>query len=155
MKETGLNDATIIGVYIFYNLVYAVVAYPVGILADKIGLKRILLSGLMLFSIVYAGFAFTHSILIYYLLFALYGLYAAATESISKAWITNLVDKTETATAIGTYTGLQSIAALIASSLTGLLWYNFGALPTFLITAGVSLGVVYYLSKIPFVYEGN
>jgi len=155
MKESGLNDSAIIGVYIFYNLVYALVAYPVGIIADKIGLKKILLSGIILFSIVYAGFAFTQSSLVYYLLFALYGLYAAATESISKAWITNLVDKKETATAIGTYAGMQSIAALIASSLTGLLWYNFGATLTFLITSCVALGVVYYLSKMPFAKPGN
>ena len=72
-------------------------------------------------------------------------MYAAATESISKALISNLVDKTETATAIGTYSGLQSIAALIASTTAGLLWFNFGATVTFLITAGGALGVVVYL----------
>ncbi len=148
MKETGVNDTAIIGVYIFYNLVYALVAYPVGIIADKIGLKKILISGLILFALVYAGFAINKHFLIYYLLFALYGLYAAATESISKAWITNLVDKRETATAIGTFSGMQSIAALIASSFTGLLWYNFGATPTLLISAGVTMAVVIYLSGI-------
>lgn len=149
MKETGLNDTAVIGVYIFYNLVYALLAYPIGMLADKIGLKKILLFGLILFSIVYIGFAFNHTFLIYYLLFALYALYAAATESISKAWITNLVDKRETATAVGTYSGLQSIAALIASSLAGLLWYNFGSIFTFLTSAVFTLGVVFYLSGMP------
>lgn len=149
MKESGLNDTAIIGVYIFYNLVYALIAYPIGIIADKIGLKRILLSGFILFAIVYFGFAFNHGYLIYYFLFALYGIYAAATESISKAWITNLVDKNETATAIGTYAGLQSIAALIASSMAGLLWYNFGAMVTFISTAIVALGVAVYLAGMP------
>ncbi|MEP7110626.1 MAG: MFS transporter [Ferruginibacter sp.] len=146
VKESGFNDTAVIGMYIFYNLVYAVVAYPIGIIADKIGLKKILISGLFLFAMVYIGFAFNQTYLIYYLLFALYAIYAAATESISKAWITNLVDKRETATAIGTYSGLQSFAALIASSLAGLLWFNFGAEITFLITAGVTLAVVIYIS---------
>ncbi len=149
MKESGLNDTAVIGVYIFYNLIYALVAYPIGITADKIGLKRILLFGLILFAVVYTGFAFNHGFFIYILLFALYAIYAAATESISKAWISNLVDKRETATAIGTYSGLQSIAALTASSLAGLLWYNFGATVTFLITAGVTVGVIFYLSGLP------
>ena len=148
MKESGLTDSAVIGVYIFYNLVYALLAYPLGIVADKIGLKRILLFGLVIFSVVYTGFAFNHSFVIYYLLFAGYALYAAATESISKAWISNLVDKTETATAIGTYAGLQSIAALIASSLAGLLWFNYGATVTFLVTAGISLGVVLYFAAL-------
>ena len=149
MKESGLNDTAVIGVYIFYNLVYAIAAYPLGVMGDKFGLKKILMLGLGLFALVYIGFAFNHNFFFYFVLFALYAIYAAATESISKAWISNMVDKTETATAIGTYAGLQSIAALIASSLAGLLWYNFGAMTTFLITAGVTLLVVIYLFSLP------
>jgi len=146
MKETGLNDTAILGVYIFYNLVYALLAYPVGILADKLGLKKIFLLGLAVFAAVYIGFAFNNNLFIFFFLFVLYGLYAAATDGISKAWISNIVDKTEIATAIGTYTGFQSIAALIASSLCGLLWVNFGAMFTFLLTAGVTVFVICYLA---------
>ena len=131
---------------IFYNFIYALLSYPIGILADKMGLKKIFLFGLFIFALVYSGFAFNHNIVIFIVLFALYGLYAAATEGISKAWISNIVDKSETATAIGTYTGFQSIAALLASTICGLLWYNFGGMVTFLITAGVTLLVVLYLS---------
>ena len=146
MKETGLGDTAVLGVYIFYNLVYAMLAYPVGILADKIGLKKIFLFGLAVFAAVYIGFAFNNNLVIFFLLFVLYGLYNAATDGISKAWITNMVDKKDTATAIGTYTGFQSICAFIASSLCGLLWFNFGAKATFLITAGITFLVIIYLS---------
>ena len=130
----------------FYNLVFALLAYPIGILADKLGLKKIFIAGLFVFSMVYIGFAFNNNMVVFLLLFALYGLYAAATEGISKAWISNIVDKSETATAIGTYSGFQSIAALIASSLCGLLWFNFGSMFTFLLTAAVTFLVVIYLS---------
>jgi MFS family permease len=146
MKETGLNDTAILGVYIFYNLMYAIFAYPVGALADKIGLKNIFLAGLAVFACVYVGFAFNNNLVVFFMLFVLYGLYAAATDGISKAWITNIVDKKDTATAIGTYTGFQSICAFIASSLCGLLWFKFGAKATFLITAGITLLVIIYLS---------
>lgn len=145
MKEGGLSDTAIIGVYIFYNLAYALLAYPIGIIADKVGFKKIFLAGLAVFAIVYAGFAFQHHLLVYLLLFILYAVYAAATEGISKAWISNMVAKNETATAIGTFSGFQSVAALIASSLTGFLWFTFGAMPTFLITAGVTICVIFYL----------
>ena len=145
MKESGLSDTAVIGVYIFYNLIYALLAYPVGILADKLGLKKIFLLGLFIFVLVYTGFAFNNNLIIFLVLFALYGLYAAATEGISKAWISNIVDKKETATAIGTYAGFQSICAFIASSLCGLLWYNFGAMVTFLLTAAVTIFVILYL----------
>jgi MFS family permease len=148
MKESGLTDTAVIAVYIFYNLVYALVAYPAGILADKLGMKKILLSGLFIFALVYAGFAYTNNIAIFIALFALYGFYAAATEGISKAWISNMVDKKETATAIGTYSGFQSLAALAASSLTGLLWFRFGSAVTFTITAAATVTAIIYLSGI-------
>ncbi len=150
MKENGLNDTTVIGVYIFYNLVYALLAYPVGILADQVGLKKIFLAGIFIFAIVYIGFAFNKSLPVSFFLFFLYGLYAAATESVSKAWITNIADKKDTATAIGTYMGFQSIATLVASSLAGLLWYAFGAATTFLITAGIAVAAVLYLASVKF-----
>lgn len=146
MKESGLNDHEVIGVYILYNVVFALTAYPVGILADKLGLKKIFLLGLAIFAFVYAGFALNNNIVVFIALFVLYGLYQAATDGVSKAWISNIVDKSETATAIGTFTGLQSICALIASSGCGLLWYNFGSLVTFLLTAGVAVVVIVYLS---------
>ena len=150
MKETGISDTAIIGIYIFYNLVYALSSYPLGILADKIGLKRIFIAGLFVFAIVYTGFAVNQNIYVFIFLFALYGLYAAATEGISKAWISNLVPKNETASAIGTYSGFQSICALVASSLCGFLWYEFGSVFTFMLTAAVTLIAVVYLSLIRF-----
>lgn len=148
MKESGLTDIQLIGVYIFYNLVYALLSYPVGIIADKLGMKKIFLCGLFVFAAVYTGFAYSNNIFVFLSLFVLYGIYAAATEGISKAWITNMVDKKDTATAIGTYTGLQSIAALIASSGCGLLWFTAGAKTTFLITAAITVLVILYLSSL-------
>ena len=148
MKESGQSDTVIIGIYIFYNLVYAICAYPLGILADKIGLKSILITGLCIFSIVYTGFALNENMYVFFLLFALYGIYAAATEGISKAWISNLVPKNETASALGTFSGFQSICAMIASTIAGLIWYNFGASATFVITASLSTILIVYFSRL-------
>jgi len=150
MKESGLNDTAVIGIYIFYNLVYACFSYPIGILADRIGLKKIFISGLLVFAIVYTGFALNNNIYIFIFLFALYGLYAAATEGVSKAWISNLVPKNETASAIGSYSGFQSICALIASSLCGFLWYGFGAVFTFMFTAVITVVAAVYLASVSF-----
>lgn len=145
-KQAGLNDSYVIGIYIFYNLVYATVAFPIGILADKIGLKKMFIVGISLFAIVYFGMAFSTNIYLIALFFFLYGIYAAATEGISKAWISTICDAKDTATAIGTYSGFQSIGALIASSLAGLIWYRFGAQATFLTTGIATVLVVIYFS---------
>ena len=148
-KQAGLNDTTVIGIYIFYNLIYAVFAFPMGILADKVGLKSIFIIGLALFAIVYCGMAFASSPYLFLGLFFLYGIYAAATEGISKAWISNITDRKDTATAIGTYAGLQSICAMVASSLTGLVWLQFGSDAAFLMTAAMTVGVIAYLLLLP------
>ena len=148
-KEAGLDDSMVIGIYIFYNLIYALSAFPIGIIADKIGLKTIFISGLGVFSIVYFGMGINTSVYGFIGLFFLYGLYAAATEGISKAWISNISDKKDTATAIGTYTGLQSICTMAASTLTGFIWYQFNSATAFIITACVTLCVIVYLLKIP------
>ncbi len=82
-------------------------------------------------------------------LFFLYGIYASATEGISKAWISNITDKRDTATAIGTFTGLQSICTMLASSITGLIWYSLGAKVAFMLTAGVTVIVIIYFLTVP------
>ncbi|MBK8983079.1 MAG: MFS transporter [Ignavibacteria bacterium] len=148
-KESGLEDTMVISAYIFYNLIYALFAFPVGIIADKIGLKTIFISGLILFAAVYFGMALSTNIYFFFGLFFLYGIYASATEGISKAWISNITDKKDTATAIGAYSGFQSICSLIASTLTGLIWYRFGAAAAFLTTAFVTVLVIIYFLTIP------
>lgn len=145
MKETGINDMALIGVYIFYNAVYALLAYPFGALADKFGLKKILAAGLFIFSLVYAGMCMHANIYLYLFLFFLYGMYAAATEGIAKAWITKLSGEEKTATAIGTFTGVQSIAAFIASTVAGILWLQFGAVAAFVSTAVVTVLVSVFI----------
>ena len=148
-KQPGLDDTMVIGVYIFYNLIYAMFAFPVGIIADNVGLKTIFITGLALFSVVYFGMSFNTNLYFFFGLFFLYGIYASATEGISKAWISNIIDKKDTATAIGTYSGLQSICSMLASSLTGLIWFQFGASVAFITTATATVFVIIYFLTIP------
>jgi len=148
-KQAGIDDSMVIGIYIFYNLVYALFAFPIGILADKIGLKTIFIIGLAFFAAVYFGMAVNTNLYFFFGLFFLYGIYASATEGISKAWISNITDKKDTATAIGTFSGLQSICKMLASSLTGLLWFQFGATVALLSTATLTLFVIVYFIAIP------
>lgn len=148
-KQAGLDDTMVIGVYIFYNLIYAMFAFPIGILADNVGLKTIFIIGLALFAAVYFGMAINTNLYIFFGLFFLYGIYASATEGISKAWISNVTYKKDTATAIGTFSGLQSICSMLASSLTGLIWFQFGAKTAFITTATVTLLVIVYFLTIP------
>lgn len=148
VKQTGLDDTYTIGIYVFYNIIYAAFAYPLGILADKIGLKSMLIAGYFLFAFVYAAMSINTNTMLFIAIFFAYGLYAAATEGISKAWITNIAGKHDKATAIGTFTAFQSICTMFASSLTGLLWYYYGSSIALLITSIATAYVAIYFSFI-------
>lgn len=148
MKSVGVDDAFIIGIYIFYNLVYAIFAFPAGIIADKLGIKNTFIAGLIIYALVYFGFAFMEVPGIYWILFFLYGVYASATEGISKAWISLITPKDKTATAIGTYAALNSVCAFAASSITGLIWFTAGPKWAFGLTGSITLIVIFYLLKL-------
>ncbi len=143
-KEAGLNDTMVIGIYIFYNMIYALFAYPLGVVSDKIGFRKMFLLGVFVFALVYFGMSFSTSWISVVVLFMFYGVYAAATEGVSKAWISSVTDKKEIGTAIGFYTGVQSVFAMFASVLAGLLWYNLGPFLTFQITSWMALFVIFY-----------
>jgi len=148
-KEAGWSDTAVIGVYILYNAVYAIFAFPLGRLADKIGVKRIFIGGLIAFAIVYTGMAISSSLAVYIGLFVLYGIYAAATEGISKAWIAQISQTAELGTAMGNFTALQSMATFLASSVTGFVWFQFGAATALIITATGALLTVFIINRIP------
>jgi len=82
---------------------------------------------------------------LFYVLFGIYGIYMAATEGISKAWVASLVKNEEVGTAMGLFVALQSIALMVASAFAGLLWTFYGASVTFLLTAIMSILVFLFM----------
>jgi MFS family permease len=140
---TGSAELTI-GAYILYNIVYALASYPFGKLADRIGIKWVFFSGLLLFALVYFLFALAVSTTIIFTAFILYGIYAAATEGISRAWLTNMAHTSNTATAIGFYTSCESICTFLASVIAGAIWTGYGSTASFMVTGGAAIVVLIY-----------
>jgi len=151
LKSKDVSDSSTLAIfgYIFYNLVYAAASYPLGGLSDKFGKKKIFSFGLIIFSLVYFGFALTPEIELIWLLFALYGIYAASTEGISKAWVSDLISDEQRGSAIGLLTMLSSFSVMLGSFLTGILWDKFGSSVPFLVSAVVSfiIALVIFLQK--------
>ena len=138
-KNISHSDTTAIMGYIFYNIIYALSSYPAGNLSDKFGKKKIFAAGLFIFSIVYFVFAINTKPFVIWICFALYGIYAASTEGIAKAWISDIIDINYRGSAIGLLTTLMSLGVMSGSIITGFLWDNFGASIPFLISSLVSL----------------
>ncbi|HSB93220.1 MAG TPA: MFS transporter [Flavitalea sp.] len=155
-RELTGSDAVTISGYILYNIVFALMSLPIGYLADRIGMKKVFIAGLILFSIVYAGFAFGDSTAMVYVLFGIYGIYAASTEGIAKAWISNMADQKKTATALGLFNSVQSLATFLASTIAGLLWMAVGSRSMFLFSSilatMVGISLIFFMKsreKIP------
>ena len=141
-REIGLSDTSAIGAYVFYNLVYAVLAYPLGRLSDRIGKKKAYVSGLLVYSLSYMGFASTGSALAIWISFALYGFYAAATESIVKAWVAEICPAELRGSSFGLLTSIMSIGALVSSCVAGFLWESAGSsIPFYLAASGAFISI--------------
>jgi MFS family permease len=106
---------------------------------------RTLIVGLGVFALVYSLMGFAVFSWQFILIFGFYALYAASTEGISKALISNIAEKDKTATAIGFYTSFASIFTMLASSLAGLIWYTLGMKTMFVISGVGVMCVTVYL----------
>lgn len=149
-KESGISDIQMISLYIFYNFIYAATSYRIGVLSDTLGKKKVFLIGVLFFFVTYLGMAFTNNLSIFYLLFFFYGLFMACTEGITKAWISNLCEKVDLATALGFQSTTQALAAMCASFLAGGIWMSFGAFAPFLFSAigALIVAITLYREKI-------
>lgn len=139
-NELGVKVAFIPLVYLVSSVVSVVMAVPLGILSDRLGKEKVLIGGFLIYTIVYFGFGIASGIGSIVALFALYGLYSAATDGIQKAFIADMVDENKKGTAMGIYNALLGITLLPASLVAGLLYdkvdsrlpFYFGAVMAFL-----------------------
>jgi len=138
-KNLGMGTAAVILLYVLYNLVYSGASLPLGGLSDRVGQFPIVLAGYALFAAVYLGFAATGSGWALAALFAVYGLYIAATEGTSKALIGRAIPTGERASALGLYYTATGLASFAASTVGGVLWSAVGPWATFAYGAAAAL----------------
>jgi len=124
--------------YVLFNIFYALFAIPFGTLSDRIGKRRVLISGYLLFSVTCLGFAFFDSLLAFLVLFPLYGVVYAMVDGNQRAFVSDLSTEDLRATALGTFHTMIGIIALPASLIAGVLWTITPTL-TFLFGSSVSI----------------
>jgi len=126
-QERGLDVLQVMAMVLTFNFVYAVLAGPLGGLSDKIGRRKLIIAGWAAYGLVYLGIALSQTGGQVWALFALYGVYYAATEGAAKALIADLVPSEKRGTAYGLYNAAIGIVALPASLIAGVLWQGVGA----------------------------
>jgi MFS family permease len=130
-QNLGNPLPTVILMYLSYNIVYGLFAYPASRLSDRIGRKKILVAGYLFYGIVYLGFGTFSSSTMLWLLFGIYGLYIGFTEGVEKALVADIAPGNLRATAIGLHATLVGIGLLPASLLAGILWQYYGSAAPF------------------------
>jgi MFS family permease len=152
-QERGLNLLQIMGMLLTFNLIYSVLAGPMGALSDKIGRRKLILGGWIAYGLVYLGFALSQTGWQIWALYGLYGIYYAATDGVTKAFIADLVPDERRGTAYGLYNAIIGLMALPASVIAGLLWQGafgwagFGPAAPFIFGASLAIlaGVLFWV----------
>jgi MFS family permease len=137
-NDVGVKVALIPLVYLITNVVSVFASIPVGSLADRVGKEKILIVGFLIYAVVYYGFGITTSTGAIIALFALYGLYSAATDGIQKAFISDMIDKNKKGTGLGIYNALLGITLLPASLIAGSLYDKVNSSVPFYFGAGTA-----------------
>jgi MFS family permease len=130
-KELGLATVLVTLTYVLYNTSQTLFATPAGQLADKIGARKVFAIGILVFAIVYFLFGFISSPVWIWFIFPIYGIYIAATDGVSKAYIARFITEKNSGTYFGFYQAGMAVCQFFASFVGGVLWSKVSPSATF------------------------
>jgi len=126
-QNLGISVTGILVMLAIYNLVITLVATPAGSLSDRIGRRRLIIGGWLLYALVYLGFALAKDAWQVWLLYVVYGLYFGMAFGTANAMVADLVPENLRGTAYGTYHTVIGLLAFPSSLIAGILWQGVGA----------------------------
>ncbi len=138
-RHLGVPVGLIPLLWLCFNVTYFVCAYPAGMLSDRVGRQKIIITGFLLYGVVYAALAFARIQLHAWLLFPAYGVYYGLTHASLKAFIADLIPSDKRATAYGAYATAVGITVLPANLLMGFFWQFLGFQFAFLFSGAMAL----------------
>jgi MFS family permease len=138
-RNIGVSATLIPLLWLAFNVSYFLWSYPSGALSDRIGRRRTIFLGFLIFSGCYTGFALNHSASLIWLIFIIYGLYYGFTEGNLRAYVADQTASEIRATAFGIYHTIVGITLLPANLLMGFLWQRFGFQTALMLGASLSL----------------
>jgi len=128
----------IVSMLVLFNVTYAVISLPAGMLSDRVGRRWVITLGWLIYALVYLGFALASSLWQVWILFAGYGIYYGIVEGVARAFVADLVTEEKRGTAYGLYHGVVGLTLLPASLLAGWLWQTISPAAPFYFGAGLA-----------------
>ncbi|OGA51477.1 MAG: MFS transporter [Betaproteobacteria bacterium RIFCSPLOWO2_12_FULL_62_13] len=138
-QQLGLADAYVPLVLVLMNVVYALSAYPMGRLADRMSHHALLCAGLGVLVVSDLVLALAQGLGMVALGVALWGLHMGMTQGLLATMVAGAAPAQLRGTAFGFFNLVSGVAMLIASVLAGLLWDKLGAAVTFYCGAAFSI----------------
>jgi len=132
-------DTLAIGGYVLFNLSFALLAVPMGMLSDRLGRRRVIVAGYVVYALLYAALAFAANVYTLWTIFFVYGVYEALTHGVTKALVADLAPARYRGTALGAVNTVEGLGTLAAGLLTGFLWQYYGAATAFMVDAILAL----------------
>jgi MFS family permease len=126
-QDAGLDLMGILVMLIAFNLVYTLISAPAGSLSDRVGRKRLIVGGWLVYAAIYLGFGLAQSGTAIFALYVIYGVYYGLAYGTTKAMVADLVPEELRGTAYGTYNAVLGILDFPASLIAGILWQGLGA----------------------------
>ncbi|ELR97619.1 MFS transporter [Gloeocapsa sp. PCC 73106] len=148
-NQVGISQSLIPLSLVIMNLTYSLSSYPFGLLSDRMGRTKILSIGLLLFALVYLGFAFANNPLQIWVLFGVYGLHLGLSQGVLLALVTDYTPSALRGTAFGLMSLVIGLALLPASGLAGLLWQFVNPQAPFLVGSLLAIASMVILLLIP------
>ncbi len=126
-QNLGISVTGILIMLVMFNLIYSLISTPAGSLSDRVGRRRLIIGGWLVYAAIYLGFALAQSAWQVWALYVAYGLYYGMAYGTANALVADLVPENLRGTAYGTYNAIIGILAFPASVIAGLLWQGAGA----------------------------
>jgi MFS family permease len=126
-QEAGISDPYIPLVYAAVNVAHVAVAFPAGVLSDRIGKEKVMLLGYAVFLATALLLWLPSTSFFAFVIAIVYGAYAGIVETVQRALVPSFVDEHLRGTAYGVYYLLVGSAFFVANAAVGSLWDSFGA----------------------------
>ncbi len=127
--ELGYGFAGVVALYVLYNLTYAGLSYPAGLVSDRLNRRLVYATGMLIFAATYLGFGVAGDATWLWVLFPFYGAYTALTDGVSRAWVADVVPAAARGTALGIHAAVSGAGLLVAGVWAGLAWHGTGRVP--------------------------
>lgn len=125
-QNLGISVLGILLMLALFNLIYTLVSTPAGSLSDRIGRRRLIIGGWLVYAAIYFGFALARASWHVWVLYAVYGVYYGMAYGSANALVADLVPQNLRGTAYGTYNAIIGLLAFPSSFIAGILWQGIG-----------------------------